>query len=576
MFRSLADRVVTRLHRRDEYDSVALRDYFRRVYDIDIGLYSIGAFDRWRVPPGTRIGRYCSIARSSRLLDADHPTSALSTHPYLYLKGFGVVAADRATLVPPIIEDDVWIGHNAIVTPSCHVVGRGAVIGAGAVIMADVPPYAVMTGAPARLVRFRFPPDTISLLEASRWWLLDREALAAAARAAPDFAAAPSRDSAAPFFAALGLPLLPPPPVAAVRGVANAGLAAVLASELPTVDPADYRQDFGALGLDSFALIALRVAVEQQLGRQVPDRDWGALATPDDILHLVPGAAPAAPPGALALPPAATVSRHLTINMPQMALEGLSESWLFKELGDMHWSALTHGLGTASADISDSEGARLYATFTRILIEGTTPLGAFCENEDIALALTASRYGAGMFFGDATVAGPTGTLTARLMTSFSKFGEAGANTSLLKGQPVIPDACAIAALAAPPAFAQEYRERRAATLPPPLFETRYEILPPHDINGVGLLYFAAYPMIADLCAMRHGGAAMLFDYSTIRRDIYYFANAVPDETLVFRLHEWTADARGIRYAATIARASDEKTMAYVETDKAPVIRKIRR
>jgi hypothetical protein len=74
-------------------------------------------------------------------------------------------------------------------------------------------------------------------------------------------------------------------------------------------------------------------------------------------------------------------------------------------------------------------------------------------------------------------------------------------------------------------------------------------------------------MIADLCAMRHGGRNMLFDFSTIRRDVCYFANATPDETLVFKLHEWSADANAIHYEGSLSRASDGKTMAHIICDK---------
>ena len=94
-------------------------------------------------------------------------------------------------------------------------------------------------------------------------------------------------------------------------------------------------------------------------------------------------------------------------------------------------------------------------------------------------------------------------LRAELMSSFAKVGEAASNTSLLKGQPEIPPGCCIPALDELPAFASAYRECRAAPLPAPLFECEYEIVPSHDINGVGLLYLAAYPAINGICAARY-------------------------------------------------------------------------
>lgn len=186
MIRAIIDRLHLRWLLRDEYESVALRTMFAQRFQVEVGLYSYGCFDRWRVPPRTRIGRYCSFAKSVRVLDANHPYDAMSTHPFLYEAKFGLVAEDRIN--PPWLEisDDVWIGHNAIITPGCKAIGRGAIVGAGAVVTRDVPAYAVMAGLPAKQLRTRFDPDTIAALEASRWWELDRAGLGALVKTAPD------------------------------------------------------------------------------------------------------------------------------------------------------------------------------------------------------------------------------------------------------------------------------------------------------------------------------------------------------------------------------------------------------
>ena len=186
MIRSLVERIRLRFLLRDEYESLALRALFAQRFQVEVGLYSYGCFDRWRVPPRTRIGRYCSFAKSVRVLDANHPFEALTTHPFLYEAKFGVVPADR--IDPPWLEisDDVWVGHNATITPGCKSIGRGAIIGAGAIVTRDVPAYAVMAGMPAKQLRWRFDPDTIAALEASRWWELDRAALASLVARSPD------------------------------------------------------------------------------------------------------------------------------------------------------------------------------------------------------------------------------------------------------------------------------------------------------------------------------------------------------------------------------------------------------
>lgn len=62
-----------------------------------------------------------------------------------------------------IVDDDVWIGESAIIMAGVHI-GRGAVIGAGAVVTKDVPPYAVAVGTPAKIVKYRFDHETIDKL----------------------------------------------------------------------------------------------------------------------------------------------------------------------------------------------------------------------------------------------------------------------------------------------------------------------------------------------------------------------------------------------------------------------------
>lgn len=177
IFRSQLEKAMIRLHARNEAESPWLRRHFAERYDIRIGLYSYGCFDRWRIPLKTRIGRYCSFAKTARILDANHPLEALTTHPMLYERRFGVVDRDLMDPPPIIVEDDVWFSHNATATPSCKFIGRGAVIGAGAVVTKDVPRYAIMAGIPARQIGTRFEPALIEAIEASQWWLNDKATL---------------------------------------------------------------------------------------------------------------------------------------------------------------------------------------------------------------------------------------------------------------------------------------------------------------------------------------------------------------------------------------------------------------
>lgn len=183
---SLIEKARIHLWRRDQFTSAPLRAWFRERYRVDVGLYSYGCFDQWRMPGPIKIGRYCSIANSVRSAPINHPTDALTTHPALYEKKFGVVDADIFYDDPLIIEDDVWIGHNALILPGCKFIGRGAVIGAGAVVTRNVERYTIVAGNPARKLRDRFSPELIEAIEASKWWELNLPALRRLAQERPD------------------------------------------------------------------------------------------------------------------------------------------------------------------------------------------------------------------------------------------------------------------------------------------------------------------------------------------------------------------------------------------------------
>lgn len=154
-----------------ELKSSTLREIFKKYYKIEIGYYSHGGcfipgnFDKY-----TKIGRYCSIAITARAMNRNHPMEYKSTHALFFNPALGLCEADNIEYIPLNIGNDVWIGHHAIIMPNVQNIQTGAVIGAGAVVNKDVPPYAVVVGNPARVVRYRFAPVTIDSLLKSRWW----------------------------------------------------------------------------------------------------------------------------------------------------------------------------------------------------------------------------------------------------------------------------------------------------------------------------------------------------------------------------------------------------------------------
>ncbi|MEN6433531.1 MAG: CatB-related O-acetyltransferase [Smithella sp.] len=143
-------------------------------YHLDIGMYSYGGcFDVSNIPPGTVIGRYCSFSRHVYILSGNHPLSNKSMHPFFYNPHFGYVADLSITRTKLVIENDVWIGQNAIILPSVNKIENGAAIAAGAVVTKNVPPFAVVAGNPAKIIKYRFPQEVIDDLLRTAWWNKD-------------------------------------------------------------------------------------------------------------------------------------------------------------------------------------------------------------------------------------------------------------------------------------------------------------------------------------------------------------------------------------------------------------------
>jgi virginiamycin A acetyltransferase len=118
------------------------------------------------------IGSFCAIGSGVRFImnGANHPLAGVSTYPFaIFQQGWEQAGLPTGHRGDTVVESDVWLGYGAVILPGRHI-GAGAVVGAGSVVTRDVPPYAIVGGNPARLIRQRYPEAVVKRLLALAWW----------------------------------------------------------------------------------------------------------------------------------------------------------------------------------------------------------------------------------------------------------------------------------------------------------------------------------------------------------------------------------------------------------------------
>lgn len=139
-------------------------------YEIGRGSYGNLEVIRYRLGGKISIGSFCSFAEGTvAMLGGDHNPRNISTYPFGVLLGGARVEAHASSKGDIRIGNDVWLGRYATVMAGVTI-ADGAVIGAHSLVTRDVPPYAIAAGNPARVVRMRFPDDTIAKLLKIKWW----------------------------------------------------------------------------------------------------------------------------------------------------------------------------------------------------------------------------------------------------------------------------------------------------------------------------------------------------------------------------------------------------------------------
>ena len=125
----------------------------------EIGIYSY--IGKYSIIESADIGNYCSIGNNVQLGGYEHAHWFFSSSHHFKEKGIGGIKTK--------IEHDVWIGSGVFVKQGITV-GQGAVLAAGASVVKDVPPYAIVGGVPARIIKYRFDKKIISEIMKTEYW----------------------------------------------------------------------------------------------------------------------------------------------------------------------------------------------------------------------------------------------------------------------------------------------------------------------------------------------------------------------------------------------------------------------
>lgn len=147
----------------------------RRLPGLRVGRYSYGIsvrnlFECSAKAPLT-VGSFCSIAEDVMFMcRANHPLDRTSTFPLeVAVTRTKPSRSDLVSSGPIVLGNDVWIGLRAVVMSGVNI-GDGAVVAAGSIVTKDVPPYAIVGGSPAKILKYRFPPGVIEELLRVKWW----------------------------------------------------------------------------------------------------------------------------------------------------------------------------------------------------------------------------------------------------------------------------------------------------------------------------------------------------------------------------------------------------------------------
>jgi len=280
------------------------------------------------------------------------------------------------------------------------------------------------------------------------------------------------------------------------------------------------------------------------------------------------------------------------IGMPHLDIAGLSESWLFRHAGHLHWTAIHESLGIAADELRNDRDERLYASFVAIRARYEIPLCEVREDDRLVAHAVMSPCGRTAATSEVTLRRDTAALRLSMASTFAAFVDDGAARAL-RASPLAP---ALAQTwpplgAASPLHAWAKDARRGQPVEDALWATalgadqaslgrvRLTPSPYGDYNHAGLLYFASYVGLADTAEhllLSPGGPAASAaprqipwwqQTSTVARDVLYYRNLPCGEPLDAELVSLTPADDAVATHVRLFGARDGRLLADVLTSK---------
>jgi probable biosynthetic protein (TIGR04098 family) len=270
--------------------------------------------------------------------------------------------------------------------------------------------------------------------------------------------------------------------------------------------------------------------------------------------------------------------------MPHLDAGGLSENWLLRHAGDLHWEAISGRLNAASHEIASDEGQRLYPTFVAVRARYERPLAWVRENDHLEASIEVVPCGRACVHGRFAAGVRGRRFELELLSTFAvRSGEGlkmvlpaarlAAHWNAAEGEPPLARLARAARRGLP--LLDDFCGPSLEPVGPPVAGLVYQPSPYADYNGAGLLYFASYVTIADTVERQilmslgpPAGRDWALATSPMRRDVFYYGNLPLGAALTVELLAVERAPRQVRTRVRLRRDDDGSRIADLVTERA--------